>query len=443
MRKFKKMKKISLSKFVTGGFMLFCMCLLFSGSNVYAKRANPAKSKTGLKKIEGHKLKEKFVEKSNKGDLIGGEKTIKKRTYAASFNWEKYSARYYYNQLTSDEKDLYNKLYNRCTELINNSSINCNDTIQGDHVIGQIVYNKNIKPQDLDEVFNVFEAENPQFFFLDVKYWYGTTSNYEPFFTLTIYPRYVSGSNRVAVANQLKNKVENWIKTVNQKKTTMQKMRSLENILDKNTIYQEGEIDQSVVSAVLEGKTVCAGYSKTYAMICNALGYESVCVTGSGHEWTRVRIGSKWYNVDATWDDNDSANIMGVDYFLVSDAKTKVDNSNHELYAVWKGRVKAPTSNENYLDPIFNIKYYRNNNRDLQRELGYYDGSYLDHFMETGMEEGRRASSNFDVYFYMNSYSDIRTKFGNDLPLYYQHYVEVGVNENRQGADNYYNRYAS
>ena len=59
------------------------------------------------------------------------------------------------------------------------------------------------------------------------------------------------------------------------------------------------------------------------------------------------------------------------------------------------------------------------------------------------MEEGRRASSNFDVYFYMNSYSDIRTKFGNDLPLYYQHYVEVGVNENRQGADNYYNRYAS
>lgn len=54
MRKLKKMKKISLSKFVTGGFMLFCMCLLFSGSNVYAKRANPAKSKTGLKKIEGH-----------------------------------------------------------------------------------------------------------------------------------------------------------------------------------------------------------------------------------------------------------------------------------------------------------------------------------------------------------------------------------------------------
>lgn len=47
MRKLKKMKKISLSKFVTGGFMLFCMCLLFSGGNVYAKRELMQQALTG------------------------------------------------------------------------------------------------------------------------------------------------------------------------------------------------------------------------------------------------------------------------------------------------------------------------------------------------------------------------------------------------------------
>ncbi|SER78388.1 hypothetical protein SAMN02910429_01073 [Lachnobacterium bovis] len=438
----KKIKNFKLHKFVLGGFMLFCMCLLFNPSTLYAKNLNKTK-KTGLKKIEGHEVKEKVAEKSNKGDLICGEKIIKKRAYTASYNWKKYSARYYYNQLTSEEKDLYNKLYNRCMELLSNSDINCNDTVQGTPVIGKIIYNKKVTPADLDEVFNVFEAENPQFFFLSTQYWYGTTSDNEKFFSLTIYPRYISGKNRISVANQLKSKVENWIKTVNKKKTTMQKLRTLENILDKQTLYKSGEIDQSVVSAVLEGKTVCAGYSKTFTMICNAIGNESVCVTGSGHEWSRVKIGNKWYNVDATWDDDDSSNIMGIDFFLVSDAKTKENNTAHELYSVWNGRVKAPTSNENYLDVIFDISYYRNNNWDLQEKLGYYDGSYLDHFMDEGMEEGRRASATFDVNFYMNNNDDLRVKFVNNLPLYYQHYAEVGVNEKRQGASEYYERYAS
>ncbi|WP_278244266.1 hypothetical protein [Lachnobacterium bovis] len=44
-----------------------------------------------------------------------------------------------------------------------------------------------------------------------------------------------------------------------------------------------------------------------------------------------MKIGNKWYNVDATWDDDDPSNIMGIDFFLVSDAKTKENNTAHEL----------------------------------------------------------------------------------------------------------------
>lgn len=45
----------------------------------------------------------------------------------------------------------------------------------------------------------------------------------------------------------------------------------------------------------------------------------------------KLKIGNKWYNVDATWDDDDPSNIMGIDFFLVSDAKTKENNTAHEL----------------------------------------------------------------------------------------------------------------
>ena len=47
------------------------------------------------------------------------------------------------------------------------------------------------------------------------------------------------------------------------------------------------------------------------------------------------------------------------------------------------------------------------------------------------MNEGRRASANFDVNVYMNGYDDLRQAFGADYKSYYIHYINYGKAENR------------
>ena len=416
------MKNSKSLNYIFALFLVICMSMLLSNKNVYANENNNAKK--GLKDIVGHELKEK----------VNDQEILHEEYYAGGYNWGKFGARYYYNKLTSSEKGLYDKIYNRCTVLLNSSNINCDDMIESDHTIGKMTYDKNMSSEDLDRVFWAFESENPQFFFLSTSYWSGTTKENQKFCSLVVYPQFVNGNNRINIANEFKNRLENFLKTAMEKKTEMQRLRRFEILLVNSTKYKQNDLDQSAVSLVLYGQTVCAGYAKTYTMLCNAIGNEAVCVTGSHHEWSRVRIGSKWYNVDATWDDDDVSGVTGMRYFLVSDEKTKVGNNGHELDPRWKGRVCAPASNEDFLNPIFNVTYYKNHYSDLRKAFGEVEALYLDHFMQSGVEEGRRASEYFDVIFYKNNNSDLKKVYGDDLAQYYQHYAEYGINEYRNGA---------
>jgi hypothetical protein len=51
------------------------------------------------------------------------------------------------------------------------------------------------------------------------------------------------------------------------------------------------------------GESVCEGYSKAYTMLLAAAGIESYPIYSNTHEWTLVKIGEKYYQVDVTWDD--------------------------------------------------------------------------------------------------------------------------------------------
>ena len=62
--------------------------------------------------------------------------------------------------------------------------------------------------------------------------------------------------------------------------------------------------------ALVLGEAVCDGYSQALAILLEAKNIDSIVVTGAiggdvdaGHAWNRVQIGSEWYEVDATWDD--------------------------------------------------------------------------------------------------------------------------------------------
>lgn len=57
--------------------------------------------------------------------------------------------------------------------------------------------------------------------------------------------------------------------------------------------------------ALVRHKANCQGYAVTYAALLQQAGIKAKCITSAdmNHMWNLVKIGSKWYHVDVTWDD--------------------------------------------------------------------------------------------------------------------------------------------
>ena len=83
------------------------------------------------------------------------------------------------------------------------------------------------------------------------------------------------------------------------------------------------------------------------------------------------------------------------------------------------------------LSDVYNYDYYQNNNSDVKSAFGIDDTATIEHFVEHGMAEGRRASAEFDLLAYMFRYPDLVAAFGWDLPQYYYHYILNGKAEGR------------
>ena len=57
------------------------------------------------------------------------------------------------------------------------------------------------------------------------------------------------------------------------------------------------------------------------------------------------------------------------------------------------------------------------------------------HFLNNGMNEGRKASSLFDVAVYKAKNSDLQQAFGDNTAEYYKHFANFGYNEGRTAVE--------
>lgn len=77
--------------------------------------------------------------------------------------------------------------------------------------------------------------------------------------------------------------------------------------------------------ALCTGKAVCQGYAVLFYRLCKEAGLSVRIISGTGnggaHGWNIVRIGSKYYNVDCTWDGQDATTYNK--YLLKSEADFK------------------------------------------------------------------------------------------------------------------------
>lgn len=83
---------------------------------------------------------------------------------------------------------------------------------------------------------------------------------------------------------------------------------------------------------------------------------------------------------------------------------------------------------------VYDYNYYIEHNTDIKKAYEGDDIKALQHFVNYGMKEGRRAKADFDVKSYKNAYVDLRKAYGNDLVKYYLHYINYGLKEKRKAT---------
>ncbi|MBQ9928717.1 MAG: VanW family protein [Lachnospiraceae bacterium] len=81
---------------------------------------------------------------------------------------------------------------------------------------------------------------------------------------------------------------------------------------------------------------------------------------------------------------------------------------------------------------VFDWEYYYNNYADLQQTIGKNEAALFEHFVTTGMKEGRNGSADFQLKAYMLNNLDLLPVYGaKDLSAYYIHYMTCGKSEGR------------
>ncbi|HFI0562929.1 TPA: transglutaminase domain-containing protein [Streptococcus suis] len=110
---------------------------------------------------------------------------------------------------------------------------------------------------------------------------------------------------------------------------------------------------QSVTSVLLDRKSVCAGYSRTFQYLCKLSDIECIYVSGMardvdgtefGHAWNLVKIAGNFYGVDTTWGDPvfDAAigggenQDISYDYLCVTDQLLETSRvADRDLLSYW------------------------------------------------------------------------------------------------------------
>lgn len=110
------------------------------------------------------------------------------------------------------------------------------------------------------------------------------------------------------------------------------KEKSIHDALIKKNEYVKGApYNQSAYSALVNGRTVCAGYTRAFQYVCQKLGIPCYCCTGyakEDHAWNIIKLDDGFYNVDVTWDDTGDG---GYTYFNRTDADFSGDHTRQEL----------------------------------------------------------------------------------------------------------------
>ena len=240
-------------------------------------------------------------------------------------NWDRYSSSIATEWMNSAEKTLYER-YDACCRTYLETGV---DGYKGGQPGNYFYYGTGVAYRDLgltkeraQSLYYWFKFNNPQYYFLRN----GAASSDTSMFP-AMYERFADGAERTKTTNELFDKLDGWIESISDDEVTHWQMELAANdLLCRKLEYDEEEpFYQSMYSAVLLERTVCAGYSETFCAMMNAVGVDAMVALNDIHAWNVVKWDDgNYYVVDVLWNenrqDNDSPKRT---YFNVGEATSK------------------------------------------------------------------------------------------------------------------------
>lgn len=144
-------------------------------------------------------------------------------------------------------------------------------------------------------------------------------------------------------------------------------------LIDSITYDLGSEMNQSAYSALVNGRSVCAGYARAFQYLLRQLGipcYYCTGYAGEDHAWNIVRLDDGYYNVDPTWGDVEGSRYA---FFNKSDADYADTHVRQELSVYL-----PPCSGQAYRDLDSDFKRLEETGLDESRVFGDMQSYYGD-----------------------------------------------------------------
>ncbi|MBO5459732.1 MAG: hypothetical protein J5981_05735 [Lachnospira sp.] len=253
------------------------------------------------------------------GQLVENEKATEAPSGAATA-YDFPETMYPYRAMLSDtQKEVYDQIYEGVLELKENVSL-C----------------RQLDQSSIKNVMNAVFNDHPELFWLEMGYSYGYTSKGTVISVMLKYNE---------TADTLQSSKEKFLsaagKIINAASvltTDEEKEKYVYKAIQNMCVYDENaELNQSAYSVFVNGRSVCAGYSRAFQYIMQQLNIPCYFCTGyangGNHAWNIVYIDGKYYNVDLSWDDSlgDISETISYAYFNLSDKAISVDHTRREL----------------------------------------------------------------------------------------------------------------
>ena len=231
---------------------------------------------------------------------------------------------YYYKQLDSYGKIIYQTLYQNISNLKKENFVidfgkKFNTLLN--QPSGQLQLNHSFQ-----SALDAFFYDHPELFYIELtnitllmKY---TTIGPITTYTVSLSPdsnrNYLSSTfTNEAQVDETIAKVENVrntiLKNTSSYTSDYEKIKEVHNTLVKTLKYESnGKNIHNIYGSLVEKKAVCEGYAKAFKYILDSMGIPCILVCGTAtnsngqtenHMWNYVQLNNTWYAVDVTWDD--------------------------------------------------------------------------------------------------------------------------------------------